>query len=67
MKILRTVIIAELRGKYFVAKRTAKAWLEEDALTLLLDGLDEVQEDNRSACIEWLSIYLGMTMALFIL
>jgi hypothetical protein len=44
-------IEAELQNKYFVPARRARAWLEGSRLLLLLDGLDEIPEDGRSACV----------------
>lgn len=54
---LENWLVEELRGKYFVAKQTAEAWIKENVLTLLLDGLDEIQEPQRSACIEAINIF----------
>jgi hypothetical protein len=35
-----------------VPRRTATQWVEQDALGLLLDGLDEVADAHRTACAE---------------
>lgn len=50
-------IIEELRGKYFVPQSVAETWVAQDVLALLLDGLDEVPEEKRSACIEAINSY----------
>jgi hypothetical protein len=50
-------LIEELRGKYFVPRAVAEAWVLQDVLALLLDGLDEVPEEKRFACIESINSY----------
>jgi eukaryotic-like serine/threonine-protein kinase len=47
---LGTWLIEELSRAYQVPRRIAAEWIEEDALTLLLDGLDEVSDSYRDAC-----------------
>ena len=54
---LENWLTKELRGKYFVPQLVAEAWIAKDALTLLLDGLDEVPEDKRPACIAAINSY----------
>jgi hypothetical protein len=44
-------IVDELRTKYNIPRKVAQRWVEDDELLLLLDGLDEVQQDYRNACI----------------
>jgi DNA polymerase III delta prime subunit len=44
-------LVAELNIRYDVPKGIGKRWVEEDRLALLLDGLDEVAEEQRSACV----------------
>lgn len=50
-------ICAELRAGYDVPRATAESWLAQDALALLLDGLDEVPERDRAACAEAINVY----------
>ncbi|MEM7132069.1 MAG: NACHT domain-containing protein [Chloroflexota bacterium] len=50
-------LVEELRTKYNVPKRVAQSWLENDELLLLLDGLDEVQLNNRIACVEAINTF----------
>ncbi len=45
-------LVKELHRQYKVHPRIGGQWVREDALTLLLDGLDEVREDCRAACAE---------------
>jgi len=50
-------LVAELGLRYQVPKRIAQAWLENGRLVLLLDGLDEVAEDRRSACVDAINAF----------
>ncbi len=45
-------LAAELSAKYQIPKRIGRPWLENHRLLPLLDGLDEVQEEERAACVE---------------
>ncbi|MFI6504753.1 BTAD domain-containing putative transcriptional regulator [Nonomuraea typhae] len=45
-------IVAELKEHYALGAEQARTWLAEDRLILLLDGLDEVPEPKRQACIQ---------------
>lgn len=45
-----TWLVNELADGYQVPRRIAAAWVERDALALLLDGLDEVADAHRVAC-----------------
>jgi hypothetical protein len=47
---LNVWLVNELANGYQVPRRIAATWIEQDALTLLLDGLDEVAEAQRAAC-----------------
>ncbi|MEM9164589.1 MAG: NACHT domain-containing protein, partial [Cyanobacteria bacterium P01_F01_bin.4] len=44
-------LVAELNSKYQVPKPIGQAWVNEQQLSLLLDGLDEVLQRRRSDCI----------------
>lgn len=44
-------LVEELRDKYQVSPRLGKAWVKEQQLLLLLDGLDEVRMEYRNACV----------------
>ncbi|MBW4593460.1 MAG: NACHT domain-containing protein [Brasilonema angustatum HA4187-MV1] len=48
----------ELNSKYQVSKGLAKAWVADQQLLLLLDGLDEVNAKCREACIESLNQFM---------
>ncbi len=54
-------IVEELdnRSKYGVSKSIAQRWLKKQQLLLLLDGLDEVRAEKRSACIDALNAFQG--------
>ena len=56
-------MVAELALKYQVPKQLGRAWLEENRLLPLLDGLDEVKAEYRSACIDAINIF-GNTFGL---
>src|SRR5688572_25430997 len=45
-------LVAELSTKYQIPKRIGRPWLENNRLLPLLDGLDEVQREERAACVE---------------
>jgi NACHT domain len=45
-------LIEELARGYQVPHRIATDWVQQEALVLLLDGLDEVAEVQRAACAE---------------
>ncbi|NJN16225.1 MAG: NACHT domain-containing protein [Oscillochloris sp.] len=44
-------IVDELGAQYDVPHDVARNWLESDALLPLLDGLDEVDDEHRPACV----------------
>lgn len=47
----------ELRRSYFVNGALAKSWLRNDAILPFLDGLDEVPEKKRAACVKRINEY----------
>jgi NACHT domain len=50
-------LVEELYTKYQVPRQLGQGWVEEGRLLLLLDGLDEVAPNYRSACIEAVNSY----------
>jgi tetratricopeptide (TPR) repeat protein/GTPase SAR1 family protein len=50
-------LIVELKQRYSVPKKTAQAWVEQNQILLLLDGLDEVQQQHRASCVEAINAY----------
>jgi Cdc6-like AAA superfamily ATPase len=44
-------LVQELSEKYHASKSLSKAWVEQEQLILLLDGLDEVDTKYRNACV----------------
>jgi hypothetical protein len=54
---LQDWLLAELKTTYRVPEKTGRAWLESDALLLLLDGLDEVAQAHRQACVKAINDY----------
>ncbi len=45
-----TWLIGELNFQYQVPRPIAQAWVQQERLLLLLDGLDEVKPDHRDDC-----------------
>ncbi len=45
-------LIGELREKYALPKKVAEDFVRQERLLYLLDGLDEVAEEQRKACLE---------------
>jgi hypothetical protein len=50
-------LVEELSAKYQLPPKVGQAWVDADELLLLLDGLDEVREAQRSACITTINAY----------
>jgi len=48
---------SELHLKYQVPNRIARGWIKSDHLTLMLDGLDEVDKASRNSCIQAINTY----------
>lgn len=44
-------LIDELRIHYDIPKKIAQTWIEQGKLLLILDGLDEVPTNQRTACV----------------
>ncbi|MBN4003834.1 NACHT domain-containing protein [Nostoc sp. LPT] len=51
-------LVEELSSKYQVSKNLGKAWVADQQLLLLLDGLDEVKAERREACIQYLNQFM---------
>jgi DNA polymerase III delta prime subunit len=54
---LKEWLIEELNTKYDVPRKLGVAWVDADHVLPLLDGLDEVKEEQREACIEMLNVF----------
>ena len=54
---LVTWLVDELNNHYDVPRKVGKVWVDDDALLLLLDGLDEVRPEHRSACVKTINAY----------
>lgn len=52
-------ILSELKEKYLIPNKLAAPWLANDDLIFLLDGLDEVAEIDRGACLAVINQFLG--------
>ncbi|WP_051319756.1 MULTISPECIES: NACHT domain-containing protein [Planktothrix] len=51
-------LVDELQSNYGVSKSLGKAWVKDQQLLLLLDGLDEVQAKHREACVEAINQFM---------
>ncbi len=45
------LVVVDLHTKYQVSQQIGKAWIQEQKLLLLLDGLDEVDINQRTDCV----------------
>ncbi len=54
---LDTWLVEELSAKYHVPRLLGAEWIETEHVLLLLDGLDEVAEPARAACIKAINAY----------
>ncbi len=50
-------LVEELRTKYQVPRKIGQAWIDADQVLPLLDGLDEVAKEARSACVQQINNY----------
>jgi gas vesicle protein len=50
-------LLSELRRRYAVPDKISRSWMEKDAILLLLDGLDEVPETHRAACVQAINAF----------
>jgi hypothetical protein len=50
-------LVEELNTKYQVPRKFGQAWINDDQVLLLLDGLDEVISDYRSVCVDAINTY----------
>lgn len=51
-------LVQELQIQYQVSKKLGKAWVEEQQLLLLLDGLDEVKAEHRQSCVQAINQFM---------
>ncbi|MEZ4671962.1 MAG: TIR domain-containing protein [Anaerolineae bacterium] len=56
-KPLADWLVDEMRLKYQVPKKVAKEWVEREQILPLLDGLDEVAEQYRNACVNAINAF----------
>ena len=50
-------LVEELNTKYQVSRKLAQSWINDDQILLLLDGLDEVDQKYREACMGAINDY----------
>ncbi|WP_413167387.1 NACHT domain-containing protein [Capilliphycus salinus ALCB114379] len=51
-------LVDELESNYGVSKSLGKAWVKDQQLLLLLDGLDEVRAKHREDCVEEINQFM---------
>jgi hypothetical protein len=56
-------LVDELNSKYNIPKKIGRPWIKNDELLLLLDGLDEVQDEYREACLRALNDFRQQQLA----
>lgn len=54
---LGTWAVEEMVAKYQIPRRMGRAWLAQDRLLFLLDGLDEMPTEQRPACINAINTF----------
>jgi len=50
-------LVDELCERYYVPRKHAQIWIDKDLILPLLDGLDEVAPEHRSACAEAINAF----------
>jgi eukaryotic-like serine/threonine-protein kinase len=50
-------LVEELSRNYNVSKNQGRAWVENDDLSLFLDGLDEVRAEVRAQCVQAINAF----------
>ncbi len=50
-------MVEELNTKYYVPKRIGVAWVKNDAILPLLDGLEDVSASVRGSCVDAINTY----------
>ncbi len=56
-------LAATLAAAHYVPRKQARDWIDRQRLILLLDGLDEVAEERRAACVTAVNAFLADTGA----
>jgi hypothetical protein len=54
---LEAWLVDELSKRYHVSREIGQAWVQDDQVLPLLDGLDEVREQHRAACVEAINLF----------
>lgn len=50
-------LINEIDSIYLISKKLSQRWIKDDALVIMLDGLDEVSEAHREECVEAINTF----------
>ncbi len=59
---LHAWLVEELRTTYQVPRKIGQSWVDADRVLPLLDGLDEVAEDARTACVQAINTYYQLRL-----
>ncbi|HEY9670687.1 MAG TPA: protein kinase, partial [Waterburya sp.] len=51
-------LVQELNTKYQVSQEIGQAWIKTEQLLVLLDGLDEVSAERRTACVQAINEFI---------
>ncbi|MCL1465565.1 protein kinase domain-containing protein [Argonema galeatum] len=51
-------LVQELNTKYQVSKQIGQAWVKDEQLLLMLDGLDEVSNERRDLCVQAINQFI---------
>ena len=58
-------LVDELCQRYQVPRKHAETWIAKDLILPLLDGLDEVASERRSACVEAINAFVEKRAPVF--
>lgn len=53
-------LVSELHTKYQVSQQIGQAWVKDEQLLLMLDGLDEVSSDRRELCVQAINQFMQL-------
>ncbi len=54
-------LVSEMSSKYLIPEKMSYVWIEEQRIVPLLDGLDEVNEKSRAACVRAINEFVRKT------
>jgi hypothetical protein len=60
-------LVEGFNNRYDIPERIARPWIENDDLLLLLDGLDEVDQEYREACVRAINAFRQEHMSFLVI